>query len=106
MRGIFFNDDNLEHIVGRIVLAVVNSAKRYDHKYQKSVKFSVITGHNYDISPKVMEKIPQTEIRYHNLHQTDFVYRIPRSQKYGFQRGSVRTICLCKDLSRTVNGVA
>lgn len=86
--------------------AVVNSAKRYDHKYQKSVKFSVITGHNYDISPKVMEKIPQTEIRYHNLHQTDFVYRIPRSQKYGFQRGSVRTICLCKDLSRTVNGVA
>lgn len=87
MRGIFFNDDNLEHIVGRIVPAVVNSAKRYYHKYQKSVKFSVITGHNYDSSLKVMEKIPQTEIRFHNLHQTDFVYRIPRSQKIRISKG-------------------
>ena len=30
----------------------------------------------------------------------------PAVKKYGFQRGSERTICLCKDLSRTVKGGA
>ena len=30
----------------------------------------------------------------------------PAVKKYGFQRGSVRTICSCKDLSRTAKGGA
>ena len=31
---------------------------------------------------------------------------VPTVKKYGFQRGSERTICLCKDLSRTAKGGA
>ena len=31
---------------------------------------------------------------------------VPAVKKYGFQRGSERTICLCKDLSRTGMGGA
>ena len=51
------------------------------------MKFSAKTGPNYDQAEKVMEKIPQTEIRYRYPYQTDSASRIPGSQKTRNSKG-------------------
>ena len=63
-KGIFFDDDNTEHIyfsaVGYSGKIGMTEVKICDQNDQKNVKFSAETGPNYDGFKSAMEKISQT----------------------------------------------
>ena len=61
---------------------------------------------NYDCIKSTIEKAFQTEKRDVICTRLILSATIGAVINHGFQRGSERTICRCKGLSRTVNGGA